>query len=235
MVIYLSKQKDVPAPAEATHSAATVLDHSAEWVGRDVDEVTLCGEDDFSDCSVVVNVSSPAVSQLGASTTNGYSLVSPNPSAFSARWQQRASPLKVKIADDQDDHYDNGAEDDYEGCDEYDEQEDYDQDCEELCHGISRISVAEQAGGLPEHKGRHVRFNYNSKDEIEEEEGNILISIAHLVRSVQIPKHRQGLESQIVSNVSILLTFVCSFFPCSRASERSANSERKASEISRSI
>lgn len=195
MVVYIFEQKDVPAPAETTSSAVTVLDHSAEWVGRDVDEVALCGDDDFSDCSVVVNVSSPAVAQFGVSTTNAYSMVSPNPNAFSARWQQRASPLKVKIADDQDDHYDNDAEDDYEGCDEYDEQEDYDQDCEELCHGISRISVAEHAGGLPEHKGRHVRFNYNSQDEIEEEEGNVL---AHLIRLVQIPKHRQSLGSHIV-------------------------------------
>ncbi|KAG0568918.1 hypothetical protein KC19_6G051700 [Ceratodon purpureus] len=139
---------------------------SSAWVGRDVDDVTEVGDDDDSDCSVLVNVSSPGL-RLAASPAPTSTLPS-TPQTADFKWQRRDSQ-KVKESEGEGgfNYYEDEGEE-YEGCDEYD-GEDFGEviDCDEICQGISRIQVAE---GLPEHKGRHIRFNYTSDGEIDVEE-----------------------------------------------------------------
>lgn len=137
---------------------------SSAWTEREEDEVTEVGEDDDSDCSVLVNVSSPGVNVVSPVPATSIQPVTPT---MDFKWQCReVSSMKVKEQDASSYYGDN---EEYDGCDEYDE--DYDGeviDCEDICQGISRMGVAE--AGLPEHKGRHIRFNYNSDDEIDVEE-----------------------------------------------------------------
>ncbi|CAM6050652.1 unnamed protein product [Sphagnum compactum] len=57
---------------------------------------------------------------------------------------------------------------------DYEEYEDVDEEldgaCDELCYAISQFTINEKDGvGLPISKGQHVRFNYNSDDEMEGE------------------------------------------------------------------
>jgi hypothetical protein len=61
--------------------------------------------------------------------------------------------------------YDYYPEDDE---DEYEDVE-LDGDCNELCDAISQFTMKENdgAGGLPVSTGQHIRFSYNSDDEIE--------------------------------------------------------------------
>ncbi|KAG0612754.1 hypothetical protein M758_6G049200 [Ceratodon purpureus] len=139
---------------------------SSAWVGLDVDEVTEMGDDDDSDCSVLVNVSSPGLHLVASPAPASIHPSTPKTADF--KWQRR-DLQKVKESDGECgfNYYDDGAED-YE---EYDEDFEQVVDCDEICQGISRIKVAE---GLPEHKGRHIRFNYNSDDEIDVEEVDVL-------------------------------------------------------------
>ncbi|GLJ46957.1 hypothetical protein SUGI_0990970 [Cryptomeria japonica] len=60
---------------------------------------------------------------------------------------------------------------------EYNEQEEgetiEDDECEELCQGLNKVSVHDNGGpleGIPAFAGKHTRFVYNSDDEIEGEE-----------------------------------------------------------------
>ncbi|CAK9260151.1 unnamed protein product [Sphagnum jensenii] len=63
-------------------------------------------------------------------------------------------------------------ENDYE--DYEDAGEELDGACDELCYAISQFTINEKDGvGLPISKGQHVRFNYNSDDEME---GEIVVS-----------------------------------------------------------
>ena len=138
---------------------------SSAWVGRDVDEVTEVGEDDDSDCSVLVNVSSPGINMAASPAPATIHPTTPPTADF--KWQRR-DLQKVKENSQEECGFNYYDDEDYEGYDEYD-GEDFGQviDCDDICQGISRIKVAE---GLPEHKGRHIRFNYNSDDEIDVEE-----------------------------------------------------------------
>ncbi|KAK8674113.1 hypothetical protein V6N13_112411 [Hibiscus sabdariffa] len=66
---------------------------------------------------------------------------------------------------------DNGSiddEDDYEEPFEEEEEEDDGGEVDELCEGLSKISMEEMF------RGKHTRFLYNSDDEIEGEEGNAM-------------------------------------------------------------
>lgn len=143
---------------------------SSAWVGRDVDEVTEVGDDDDSDCSVLVNVSSPGMNLHMVSSPAPASIHHTSPQTADFKWQQRESQT-VKESEQQCrlNYYE---DEDYEGCDGYD-GEDFGQviDCDEICQGISRIKVGE---GLPSHQGRHIRFNYNSDDEIDVEEVDVM-------------------------------------------------------------
>lgn len=138
---------------------------SSAWVGQDVDDVTEEAGDDASDsdCSVVVNVSSPGVSQHLAASPAPSTVHPTTPETADFKWQRREF-VKVKEAEESFDYYEG---DDCEEREEYDDEEYEQVDCDDICYGVSRIKVAE---GLPEHKGRHIRFNYNSDDEVDIEE-----------------------------------------------------------------
>lgn len=62
--------------------------------------------------------------------------------------------------EDEDD-YCHGEEDD-----EIDEEQD--ELVDELCEGMSKINVNEEKKMIPKFEGKHIRFEYNSDDEIEE-------------------------------------------------------------------
>lgn len=142
---------------------------SSAWVGQDVDDVTEEAGDDASDsdCSVVVNVSSPGVSQHLAASPAPSTVHPTTPETADFKWQRREF-VKVKEAEESFDYYEG---DDCEEREEYDDEEYEQVDCDDICYGVSRIKVAE---GLPEHKGRHIRFNYNSDDEVDIEEVDVL-------------------------------------------------------------
>ncbi|KAL3693303.1 hypothetical protein R1sor_006954 [Riccia sorocarpa] len=136
--------------------------------------VSQAEDDDDCGWSVIVNVNSPDTKVDDVSHDDFESVdflaSGENPDI----WARRATPKK---------EFDD--EEDYEECEEFEEfsengeeedtyevSNDMDAACEELCKGISHISVGESKGdlkGLPQFQGKHIRFNYNSDDEIEEE------------------------------------------------------------------
>lgn len=161
-----------PAEASPARDVTTSVSErlSSAWVGCDVDDVGEIVEDDDSDCSVLVNVSSPGM-HLVASPAPSTAIRPITPRSADFKWQRRDQlSLKVKKQGNESFSY-YGGDEESEGCDEFDGADDYNGeviDCEEICQAISRMGVAE--AGLPEHKGRHIRFNYNSDDEIDVEE-----------------------------------------------------------------
>lgn len=183
---------DASPAREVTASVSESL--SSAWVGCDVDDVTEFGEDDDSDCSVLVNVSSPGM-HLVASPAPASSVRPATPRSADFKWKRRDQlSLKVKEQGNESFNY-YGGDEEYEGCDEFDGADDYDGeviDCEEICQAISRMGVE---AGLPEHKGRHIRFNYNSDDEIDVEEVEVM-----RLRGVPTPrgKHLRFPEDQEV-------------------------------------
>ncbi|GMI68936.1 hypothetical protein like AT5G66230 [Hibiscus trionum] len=73
------------------------------------------------------------------------------------------------IDDEDEDEYEEPFEEMGDDCYEEEEEEDDDGgEIDELCEGLSKISMAEMF------RGRHTRFVYNSDDEIEREEGNAM-------------------------------------------------------------
>lgn len=124
-------------------------------------------DDTVSECSLAVNVSSPGANRSLRPTPEKSCL---NESAIVApQWQQRRTPRKVKVQEEQSQEYEA-----YEDNDDYDYYGEDDADVhpefDELCNAISNISMNEDVKvGLPAFEGRHVRFNYNSDDELESE------------------------------------------------------------------
>jgi hypothetical protein len=84
------------------------------------------------------------------------------------QWQQRRTPRKVKVQEEQSQEYEAYEDNEY---DYYGEEDaDLHPEFDELCNAISSISMNEDGKvGLPAFEGRHVRFNYNSDDELESE------------------------------------------------------------------
>ena len=135
------------------------------YKGREEDDSDV--DDTVSECSLAVNVSSPGANRSlrptpEKSCLNESTVVAP-------QWQQRRTPRKVKVQEEQSQEYEAYEDnDDYEyyGEEEADVQPEFD----ELCNAISNISMNEDGKvGLPAFEGRHVRFNYNSDDELESE------------------------------------------------------------------
>ncbi|OAE31535.1 hypothetical protein AXG93_4660s1000 [Marchantia polymorpha subsp. ruderalis] len=137
--------------------------------------------DEEDDCgwSVIVNVNSPET-KLDAGAQEDYEtlnfinnvIVDPEQQAENpAIWARRPSPRK-EIDEEFDDceDYEAYSEDEQEAALDQSAPQILDQACEELCRGISHISMGEvELNGVPEFQGKHVRFNYNSDDELEEE------------------------------------------------------------------
>lgn len=160
---------------------STVTSTSSDWVRRDVEvgkHVDEDDEDDISECSVVVNVSSPRLEERHDA-----------PSKFSmADNRTEYSPQHMNSTQKAKSYQDEGfGEYDYYPEDDEDEYEDVELDgeCNELCDAISQFTIKESdgAGGLPVSTGQHIRFSYNSDDEIE-----ALIADAE-------PPHQQGPDS----------------------------------------
>ncbi|GLJ31499.1 hypothetical protein SUGI_0632080 [Cryptomeria japonica] len=80
---------------------------------------------------------------------------------------------------------------------EYDEKEEgeaiEDDECEEVCQGLRKLSIQNNGGhleGFPTFTGRHIRIVYNTDDEIEGEEVASTVpspSLVHL-RGMSTPK-----------------------------------------------
>ncbi|CAK9200629.1 unnamed protein product [Sphagnum jensenii] len=138
--------------------------------------------EDKPDCSVVVNVSSsprmveksdaaPAPSKCCSTTPDNR-----GDSSSSLLQQRRDSSNNDEIDEEggfeEYNNYYEKEENDYE--DYEDAGEELDGACDELCYAISQFTINEKDGvGLPISKGQHVRFNYNSDDEME---GEIVVS-----------------------------------------------------------
>ncbi|CAM6010932.1 unnamed protein product [Sphagnum balticum] len=128
-------------------------------VGKHVDEDE---EDDVSECSVVVNVSSPHLDERHDAPSK-FSMAH-NKTEYSL--EHMNSTQKAKSYQDEGfGEYDYYPEDDE---DEYEDVE-LDGECNELCDAISQFTMKENdgAGGLPVSTGQHIRFSYDSDDEIE--------------------------------------------------------------------
>ncbi|CAK9879349.1 unnamed protein product [Sphagnum jensenii] len=144
---------------------ANMTSTSSDWVRRDVEvgkHVDEDDEDDVSECSVVVNVSSPRLEERH-DTPSKFSMAE-NRTEYSP--QHMNSTQKAKSYQEEGfGEYDYYPEDDE---DEYEDVE-LDGDCNELCDAISQFTMKENdgAGGLPVSTGQHIRFSYNSDDEIE--------------------------------------------------------------------
>jgi len=144
---------------------STVTSTSSDWVRRDVEvgkHVDEDDEDDVSECSVVVNVSSPRLEERHDAPSK-YSMAD-NRTEYSL--QHMNSTQKAKSYQEEGfGEYNYYPEDDE---DEYEDVE-LDGDCNELCDAISQFTMKENddAGGLPVSTGQHIRFSYNSDDEIE--------------------------------------------------------------------
>lgn len=79
--------------------------------------------------------------------------------------------IQVNASARDEDEEEVGKEEEEEYEDEYyDGEEDEPQDelLDELCEGMSKINVNEEKKMLPKFEGKHIRFAYNSDDEIEE-------------------------------------------------------------------
>ncbi|CAK9862564.1 unnamed protein product [Sphagnum jensenii] len=179
------RTSDVSSTEVMTTSSTAAAAAAAAWVGRDVEDVTVDDDDDDDDnseCSVVVNLSSsprmveksdaaPAPSKCCNTTPD-------NRGNFSSSLlqQQRDSSNNDEIDEEagfeEYNNYYEKEENDYE--DYEDAGEELDGACDELCYAISQFTINEKDGaGLPISKGQHVRFNYNSDDEME---GEIVVS-----------------------------------------------------------
>lgn len=158
----------LPVLADSVQVESTTFSKlSAEWVGRDIDSDDSEVDDGASDCSVLVNVSSPNATQFLKPTPEKSRLINSSECGVPAQWQQRSTPQDEEHEDyeDNDDYEDFGEENT-----EYEHEGQFDQECDELCQGLSSFSMNEDgAVGIPAFAGRHVRFNYNSDDEMEEE------------------------------------------------------------------
>ncbi|KAL2634510.1 hypothetical protein R1flu_005989 [Riccia fluitans] len=129
--------------------------------------------EDEDDCgwSVIVNVNSPDT-KVNSIAHEDFETVDFLSSAENPDiWARRATPKKEFDDEDYEDfeEYESFSEE-FEDEESNEVSKEIDAACEELCKGISHISMGEgELKGLPEFQGKHIRFNYNSDDEIEEE------------------------------------------------------------------
>jgi hypothetical protein len=156
----------------SSREVTTTSSSAAAWVGRDVEDVAV--DDDNSECSVVVNVSSSP--RMVEKSDAAPAPDNRGDSSVSLLQQQRDSSNNDEIDEEAGfDEYNNYYEKEENDYEEYEDAgEELDGACDELCYAISQFTINERDGvGLPISKGQHVRFNYNSDDEME---GEIVVS-----------------------------------------------------------
>jgi hypothetical protein len=175
-----------------------VTSTSSDWVRRDVEvgkHVDEDDEDDVSECSVLVNVSSPRLEERHDAPSK-FSMAD-NRTEYSL--QHMNSTQKAKSYQEEGfGEYDYYPEDDE---DEYEDVE-LDGECNELCDAISQFTMKENdgAGGLPVSTGQHIRFSYNSDDEIEalvvdaeppHQQGKLLLDCSNIIFSSSFTHKKQ--------------------------------------------
>ncbi len=178
---------------------STVTSTSSDWVRRDVEvgkHVDEDEEDDVSECSVVVNVSSPHLDERHDAPSK-FSMAHNRTEYYSL--QHMNSTQKAKSYQDEGfGEYNYYPEDDE---DEYEDVE-LDGECNELCDAISQFTMKENdgAGGLPVSTGQHIRFSYDSDDEIEalivdaeppHQQGKLLLDCSKIIFSSSSFIHKQ--------------------------------------------
>eukprot|EP01018_Ginkgo_biloba_P019954 Gb_14634 [translate_table: standard] len=137
---------------EKTDPDTSVSSPSSVISSEDSPKVRNMEDDDVSEWSVQVNISSPGPEQAD-------------------EYVQGENDVEEQVNDVYEEDENN------EDQDEDDEQEEgeviEEHECEELCQGLSRVSMHDSNGGcrqtVPAFAGKHTRFVYNSDDEFEEE------------------------------------------------------------------
>ena len=181
-----TSEADTAAQISSNENNQTInVAESCDWVGRAIEnmesfdeDIPECASDVDSECSnpEVVDPSPPGEN---LQEEEGVACDQPINNAATVRTlpplqqQPRKSPQKLKFVDESKDY--EAACDHYEdfGEESLEFESEYAKGSEDLCRGLSGISMHSRHGsgvGLPEYSGTHVRFNYNSDDEAEEEE-----------------------------------------------------------------
>ncbi|KAH8968258.1 hypothetical protein BDL97_03G118400 [Sphagnum fallax] len=162
----------------------TVATKPSGWVGRG-EEVRKCmtgddhedDDDASSECSVVVNVSSPHMQEKCESPSK-FSIADNRINSSSPLQQHKDNSSENVKSDEREKgyvdyeyyYYYGEEEEDDEANEEYEDVE-LDGECNELCNAINQFTMneKEESVGLPVSTGQHVRFSYNSDDEMEAE------------------------------------------------------------------
>ncbi|KAJ7519844.1 hypothetical protein O6H91_20G057900 [Diphasiastrum complanatum] len=177
MSVPVSANNEVSSPKPSISSPKQSCSSSLQF-----HQVRELEDDEASNWSLMVNVSSPQDAK--------YTLAEAKPTSCDeelnpALWEQRSNNSSVyeETADEKyssDDDKNNQEYDNYSSCDskgyeEDEEEEEAEEDealCDELCYGVGNMNIKEGKGelrGLPPFSGKHIRFNYNSDDEMEGE------------------------------------------------------------------
>ncbi|CAK9222013.1 unnamed protein product, partial [Sphagnum troendelagicum] len=134
-------------------------------------------DDASSECSVVVNVSSPHMQEKCESPSK-FSIADNRINSSSPLQQHKDNSSENVKSDEREKgyvdyeyyYYYGEEEEDDEANEEYEDVE-LDGECNELCNAINQFTMneKEESVGLPVSTGQHLRFSYNSDDEMEAE------------------------------------------------------------------
>lgn len=221
-----TSEADSAAQISSNENNLTInVAESCDWVGRAIEnmesfdeDIPECVSDVDSECSnpEVVDPSPPG-ENLQAEA--GLACDQPINNAATVRTlpplqqQPRKSPQKVKFVDESKDY--EAACDHYEdfGEESLEYESEYAKGSEDLCRGLSGISMHSRHGsgvGLPEYSGTHVRFNYNSDDEAEEEE----VPKVELLPSTKQPSLSTSKHSDLLPFIELLHKLLHDVFLC---------------------
>jgi hypothetical protein len=163
----------------------TVATKPSGWVGRG-EEVRKCmsgddhedDDDASSECSVVVNVSSPHMQEKCESPSK-FSIADNRINSSSPLQQHKDNSSENVKSDEREKgyvdydyyYYYYGEEEEGDEANEEYEDVELDGECNELCNAINQFTMneKEESVGLPVSTGQHVRFSHNSDDEMEAE------------------------------------------------------------------
>ncbi|GLJ24224.1 hypothetical protein SUGI_0461930 [Cryptomeria japonica] len=124
---------------------ASISSPSSVISSEDSQKMRIMEDDNVSEWSVQVNISSP-----GSNQTDDYAQIE-----IELEDQVDYSETVNNEVDEEDDEQKDGEVLD-------------DEQCDELCRGLNKVSVHDN-GGIPAFAGKHSRFVYNSDDELESE------------------------------------------------------------------
>lgn len=120
---------------------------------------------------------SPSKSEASDAFSNMSSSVTYQGSTISSSFDDNSSNWSIQVnassyEDDDDDYFEEFDDDEEEEEESYSEKDVQEEEyLDELCEGFGKITVEDkEMKKMPEFKGKHTRFVYNSDDEIEREE-----------------------------------------------------------------